>query len=159
MKMDDFKIKIRFSLMLLFASMLLVSACNESTTPQNDSDVPTAEEQSVNVGSDEESIPETGSQNDDCRKLKTLNMLMEKYRAATDAMANNGDGLDYNRVSGISSTIKMNINDFDRAGINAFTPECWDEYQRIKGEFESISISNQLHDNEPMDLDMDNVTD
>ena len=31
--------------------------------------------------------------------------------------------------------------------------------QQIKSEFESMSISNQIEDNEPRDMDFDNVND
>lgn len=95
----------------------------------------------------------------DCKQFKTLKLLMEKYRAATEAMANNGDGLDYGRLSGLSSTIKMNIQSYERGGEKSFSPECWEELQMIKSEYESVSITNQVQDLEPQDLDFDNVVD
>lgn len=95
----------------------------------------------------------------ECNQFKTLKAIMEKYRAATEAMSNNPDGMDYTRVASISSNIKMNIQSYERGGQSSMSPECWDELQQIKSEFETMSISNQVQDNEPRDLDFDNVSD
>ena len=53
----------------------------------------------------------------------------------------------------------MNIQSYERGGQSSMSPECWDEFQQIKSEFESMSISNQIEDNEPRDMDFDNVND
>lgn len=90
---------------------------------------------------------------------KNADVAMEKYRAATEAMSNNPDGMAYTRVASISSNIKMNIQSYERGRQSSMSPECWDELQQIKSEFESMSISNQVQDNEPRDLDFDNVND
>lgn len=111
------------------------------------------------VVADESSIETEEAPDQDCNQFKTLKLLMEKYRAAAEAMANNGDGIDYGRLSGLSSTIKMNIQSYERGGEKAFTPPCWEELQMIKSEYESMSITNQVQDLEPQDLDFDNVVD
>jgi hypothetical protein len=95
----------------------------------------------------------------ECNQFKTLKTIMEKYRAATEAMSNNPDGMDYSRIANISTNIKMNIQSYERGGQSSMSPECWDEFQQIKSEFESMSISNQIQDNEPRDMDFDNVND
>jgi hypothetical protein len=109
--------------------------------------------------SEEPAVENNDAPAEACNKFKSLNMLMDKYRSATEAMANNPDGLDYSRIASVSTAIKMNIQSFERGGSGGMSPECWDELQQIKSEFESMSISNQMKDNEPTDLDFDNVND
>ena len=85
--------------------------------------------------------------------------MMDKYREATEIMNNNGDGLDFTRLGSISTSLKMSIQSYDRAGSQSMSPECWEEYQRLKTEFEIICLSNQATENEHMDVDMDYVID
>jgi hypothetical protein len=46
-----------------------------------------------------------------------------------------------------------------RAGEGAFSSNCWEEYQQLKDEFTSSSLTNQIQDNEPQDVDFDNTVD
>ena len=145
-----------FKQIFILTSLLLITSCGGSSDGESATQEPVTNEEITPADAGEEI--ETNSDTD-CSKLKTFKMLMEKYRVASEAMKQNGDGLDYSRLSGISSTIKMNIQDFDRAGESAFSSNCWEEYQQLKDEFTSSSLTNQIQDNEPQDVDFDNTVD
>lgn len=149
-----------------------VVSCNNTTQNEKSNDdslnnvvssTPTSNDNSdlntENEITEEPAVEISDAPAQECNQFKSLKMLMEKYHSATEAMSNNPDGLDYSRIANISTNIKMNIQSFERGGQSSMSPECWDEFQQIKSEFESMSISNQIEDNEPRDMDFDNVND
>lgn len=169
MNFKPFNSVLQYSLLIL---LFLVMSCSSSDKKENADGnntnsttivTPTSDDNSAaNTENDitEEPAPEIyDAPAQECNQFKTLKAIMEKYRAATEAMSNNPDGMDYTRVASISSNIKMNIQSYERGGQSSMSPECWDELQQIKSEFETMSISNQVQDNEPRDLDFDNVSD
>ncbi len=164
MKLNPFKNIFKY---FIYLSLLLIISCSSSEKKENidgnNTNSNTATPTS-NDNSDLNTEPEIAVEINDapvqeCNQFKTLKTIMEKYRAATEAMSNNPDGMDYSRIANISTNIKMNIQSYERGGQSSMSPECWDEFQQIKSEFESMSISNQIEDNEPRDMDFDNVND
>ena len=156
----------------IYLCLLLLISCSSSekkdNTDGNNTNSTTATTPTTNDNSDlnteneiteEPAVEINDAPAQECNQFKTLKAIMEKYRAATEAMSNNPDGLDYSRIANISTNIKMNIQSYERGGQSSMSPECWDEFQQIKSEFESMSISNQIQDNEPRDMDFDNVND
>ena len=169
MKINPLKNILKYSIYLF---LLLLISCSTSekkeNTDGNNTNSTTAATPTSNDNSDLNTEPEIAVEpaveiNDapaqECNQFKTLKTIMEKYRAATEVMSNNPDGMDYSRIANISTNIKMNIQSYERGGQSSMSPECWDELQQIKSEFESMSISNQIQDNEPRDIDFDNVND
>ena len=169
MNFKPFNSVLQYSLLIL---LFLVMSCSSSDKKENADGNNTNSTTIVTPTSDDNSAANTENDNteepaveindapaQECNQFKTLKAIMEKYRAATEAMSNNPDGMDYTRVASISSNIKMNIQSYERGGQSSMSPECWDELQQIKSEFETMSISNQVQDNEPRDLDFDNVSD